>query len=90
VVLSFCNVDPAAPPLFYGKYGGLLASSVYPRIYAATSVSLPILPYFPKTNMDTLWKRAEGSPVAEFIDASLLLHDGLQPKVDRLVCGTLV
>jgi len=40
-------VDPVAPHWFYGKYGGLLASSVYPRIYAATSVSLPILPLIP-------------------------------------------
>jgi hypothetical protein len=41
--------------------------------------------------MDTV-ESAEGSPFAEFIDASLLLHDppGLQPPVDRLVCSTLV
>jgi hypothetical protein len=76
------------PPLVLWEVLGLLASSGYPSFMPLPPVSLPILPYFLKTNMDTL-EGAEGSPVAEFIDASLLLHDppDLQPLVDRLVCG---
>ena len=88
---QFVTWTPAVPPLVLWEVRGYWPVASIPHLCRYPPYLSPYFPTSLKTNMDTV-ESAEGSPFAEFIDASLLLHDppGLQPPVDRLVCSTLV
>jgi hypothetical protein len=73
VVLSVVTWTRSTP-LVCGKYGGYWPVASIPHLCRYPPYLSPYFPTSLKTNKDTL-ESAEGSPVAEFIDASLLLPD---------------
>jgi arginase len=75
---------PAVPPLVLWEVRALLASSVYPRISAATRISPHTSLTSLKTNMDT-FRRLRGSSVAKLTDtpaAFFTSRPAFRPPVD--------